>query len=208
MSERVCGCVRLAVGGVVALCVGVGALEGCESEEKVVRYKPFLAGLTPALQEGMTLKQGTEPVLNDSRVRPVDPGEVPDNKIVIVNEDKSERYISRSPVHVMRHVERCLDEEKDKPLLDQIVASSTKEHYRAQGKDPMVFIESLHERRKDIAKLFSRMPQGESSPTVQLRQFPDRVWRLDVVGGYAKDLVLTRLWVQMESGQWKLMWVD
>lgn len=185
-------------GCVVAMALCLGA---CATEEKVVRYKPFLTGIEGA-------KFGQEPVLGDPRVTPADPTEVPDNKIVREEPDGSKTLIARSPVHVMQHVERCLDENEDDLLLEQMVAQSTKDYYAAQGKDPKAFIRELHAKRKDIAKLFARMPQGESSPTVLLRQLPDRVWRIDVVGGFAKDLRLTRLWVQMERGQWKLMWVD
>lgn len=173
----------------------------CASEEKVVRYKPFLTGI-----EGATFNQ--QPVLADQRVTPIRPDSIADNRIVIDNPDGSTTLISRSPQHVMLHVERCLDENLDDLLLQQIVAEQTKTYYRAQGKDPTQFIELLHQRRKDIAKLFARLPQGEHSPSALLRQLPDRTWRIDLTSGYAKDLHWTRLWLQMERGQWKLLWLD
>lgn len=183
------------------VCVCAVVLGACTPEEKVIRYKPFLTGIEGA-------KFGSDPVLGDPRVSPANPQDVKDNKIVDESPDGKKTLIARSPSHVMQHVERCLDENEDQLLLDQMIAESTKNYYRAQGKDPIEYVNDLRAQRKDIAKLFARMPQGESSPTVLLRQLPDRVWRIDVVGGYAKDLRLTRLWVQMERGQWRLMWVD
>lgn len=183
-------------------------LGACAGEERVVRYKPFLATLGPALQEGMTLKVNKEPVLDDPRVRPLDPGAVPENRIRVENADGSVTLVSRSPRHVMQHVERCLDNDEDQLLFDQVIAEETKNYYRAQGKDPREYIDWLRENRKHVSRLFARMPQGESSPTVMLRQLPDRTWRIDVVGNYAKDLRYARLWVRMERGQWKLLWID
>jgi hypothetical protein len=194
--------------GALVLAAMLFVCPGCETEEKVVRYKPFLATLEPALNEGMTLKYSEKPVLGDPRVSPADPQAVADNKIVREDERGQKTLIARSPSHVMQHVERCLDDDEDELLLEQMVAESTKNYYRAQGKDPIEFVQDLRRQRKEIAKLFARMPQGESSPTVILKQLPDRVWRIDLVGGYAKDMKLTRLWVQMERGQWRLMWVD
>lgn len=205
MSTRRAGARTVRAAALLTLGLAVGA---CAPETKVVRYKPFLANLGPALQEGMTLKVNKEPVLNDARVSPVDPTAAPDNRIVIENEDGTKTLIARSPQHVMLHVERCLDEGEDDLLFEQMVAEQTKNYFRAQGKDPRSYIDQLRDDRRDIARLFARMPQGESSPTVMLRQFPERTWRIDVVGNYAKDLRFTRLWVQMERGQWKLLWID
>lgn len=177
------------------------ALTSCTPEEKVTRYKPFFTGIENA-------RFNEQPVLGDPRVTPVSPETGTENKIVIESPDGKKTLISRAPLHVMQHVERCLDENEDDLLLDQIIASQTKDYYRAQGKDPRQYVELLRSRRKDIAKLFARLPQGENSPTALLRQLPDRTWRVDLVGGYAKDLTWTRLWVQMERGQWKLLWID
>lgn len=180
----------------------------CTPEEKVVRYKPFLANLKPALGEGMTLKYNEEPVVGDPRVTPPSPSDAKGEAAIDESPDGKKKLVAHTPAHVMQLVERCLDENEDRLLLDQMVAESTKEYFRAQGKDPIGFVEDLHAKRKDIAKLFSRMPQGENSPTVILHQLPDRVWRIELIGGYAKDMRFTRLWVQMEKGQWRLMWVD
>lgn len=191
---------RGALSRLCGIAILTAPLCSCASEEKVVRYKPFLTGIDGA-------SHADTPVMGDTRVTPADPTkagdsivrETPDGKVVL---------ISKSPQHVMMHVERCLDEEQDQLLLEQVISEQTKDYYRTQGKDPLAYVQLLRDRRKDVAKLFSRMPQGEHSPSVMLRQLPDRVWRLDVVGGYAKGLNWTRLWVRMERGEWKLMWMD
>jgi hypothetical protein len=196
------------VAGAFAVAIGLAlslALAACENTEKTLRYKPFFSGLSDPRIE---TRFGTQPVTDSPVLKPIDPGAGADNRIRITSDDGKLTLISRAPVHVMSHVQTCLDNGEFDELFEQIVAESTKSHFRSQGKDPRTYLEFLKDNEKNIAKLFSRMPQGENSPSAVLRQLPDRVWRIDVTGAFAKDLELTRLWVQMERGSWKLMWID
>lgn len=110
----------------------------------------------------------------------------------------------------MAHVEALLDEdsdEADKALLEQLIDSTTKEHFRTQGKDPMDYVKKLHAERKNIAKTFARMPMAENSPTVIVRQPGNGIWVIELTGQAARSVKFTELWVRQDSGQWKLQWI-
>lgn len=174
-------------------------LAGCKTEEKVVNYKPFFAGLSGA-------EFATAPVEKDTgRAAPVASGEA---TIVIEEPDGSKRLVAYSPRHVMLHVENCLDEQQDELFLRDMVDDQAKEHFRTTGKDPMEFVKRLRKHRKDIAKLFARMPMAENSPTVIIDQPGNRTWVITLTGKPAEGLVWTRLWVRNNMGQFKLLWID
>jgi hypothetical protein len=175
-------------------------LTACAPEERVTQYKPFFTGIAGAEFAGQ------EPVRpSGDRRDPLSPGDV---KTVIEHEDGTKTYLARVPLHLMAHVENLLDEnsdEADAALLEQLVDIRTKEHYRSQGKDPAEFVRGLHRRRKDIAKLFARMPMAENSPTVLVEQPGDRMWVIRLTGQAAEDTRLRELWVRFDLGQWRLV---
>lgn len=179
-------------------------LAACASEEKVVSYKPFFSGIGSA-------EFGTAPVQSARTGATADPTEVaPDEKLVIIADDGTRTYISRTPRNVMGHLMSVLDEntpEGDAAFLDQMVSEKTIEYYRSNGKDPADFIKELRARQKDIAKSFARMPMAEHSPTVIIEQPGDRTWCIRLTGAAAKDVRYTQFWVRLERKQWKLMWL-
>ena len=186
--------------GAVAM---IFALSACAPEEKVVRYKPFFAGL-----EGAEFS-GQKPVLNDPKVRPNDPtASKPDEKIVIENKDGTVTLVSRCPKHVMIHLEHFLDADEDDVLVEQVLSDETKEYFRKQGKDPHEYIKELKESRKDIAIFFARIPAAEHTPTVLVDPVGNKTWRIRLTGRPAEGLKYTRLWVKPEGGIWKLVWLD
>lgn len=179
-------------------------LTACSSEEKVVSYKPFFTGIGSA-------EFGTEPVQSQRTGEIADPTAVaPDEKLMVIEEDGTRTYISRSPRNVMGHLMNVLDEntpEGDAAFLDQLVSEKTIEYYRSNGKEPLDFMKELRARQKDIAKSFARMPMAEHSPTVIIDQPGDRTWCIRLTGAAAKDVRYTQLWVRLENKQWKLMWL-
>jgi hypothetical protein len=192
-----------AIGPKVAALMLVLSIAACQPEQKVTKYKPFFTGLGDA-------KFGTDPVNPNEGY--VDPTAIsPEEKIVITNDDGSRTFLSPSPRSVMTHVETLLDEntpEADTILVEQIISQKTIEHYQTDGKDPTEYVHKLHEQRKDIAKLFARMPMAEHSPTVLIDQPGDNMWVIKLTGAPTKGLKLTRIWVRLEKKQWKLVWID
>lgn len=177
---------------------------GCQREENVVRYKPFFTGITGA---EVTRGAGAVPVNPD--LGHIDPTKLPaDAKLIVENPDGSKTLIAKSLRHMMGHLERCLDEGEDELLMDQVISEKTKQQYRSEGKDPQQIIRFLKRNRKDIAKLFSRMPMGEYTPTVILEQPGDKMWAIRLTGAAARDMKFTKVWARLEEGHWRFVWVE
>lgn len=172
---------------------------GCQSEEKVVRYNPFLANV-PGAETSM------KPV--GSRFKDFkDPSRLDGDKTVIENPDGSIKVVAKSIRHLMTNIMLCLEYEDDEVLFEQVVSDQTKAEFRGRGQDPKEVVELLKNSRGDIALLFSRMPFGEQSPNVIIQQPARRTMMLEVTGLAAKDLTYTQLWAVMEKGNWKLLWI-
>lgn len=184
-----------------ALCVLCLLLSSCSPEEKVVRYKPFFANIADA-------QFGEQKPVN-ANAGYADPTQVADDtKLVVVKPDGSKVLIAKSVQNMMAHLSRCLDENDDKLLIDQVLSQKTKDHYRDMGKDPKELVQALKANRKEVAKTFGRMPLAEHSPTVILEQPGDKTWIIKVTGAAAKDLQYTRLWARLEEGNWRFLWLD
>lgn len=190
--------------GAVAIVAALSTTGGCQREENVVRYKPFFTGITGA---EVTRGTGAEPVnANDGYI---DPTKLPsDAKLVIEHADGSKTLVAKSLRHMMGHLERCLDEGEDDLLMEQVISEKTLEHYRSEGKDPRQIIRHLKRNRKDIAKLFARMPMGEYTPTVILEQPGDKMWAVRLTGAAARDMKFTKVWARLEDGHWRFVWVE
>ncbi len=185
------------------------ALLACESDDRVVRYKPFFTGL-----EGANFGDQA-PVVGDRATTPRREAKQPEaasepefeNKLFTLNLDGSKRLVLASPLHVMRLLELLLDEGEDKTIADQLFSEKTRLEFGGTAESAVQAVDYLHQHRRDIAVLFARMPLAENSPTVIVDQPGDRVWVIRLTGRPAEGLRFTRLWVRLESGKWKFMWV-
>lgn len=212
--------------GALAGAVGVLGLVACETEENVVGYKPFFAGLPGAeggkdpvygdraSDTGATGSAGaggaagvheTDLLMDD----PLDPNAASSDPLVVENADGSKTLVVRSIRHVMTHIERRLDEgeEGEKLLYEQVVADAAKKEYAEQGKSEAQMMEYLREHRRDIAVLFSRLPFAEHTPGVYLKKRARNRFVLELPPLAKKGSNFSELWVQMEGGQWKFLWV-
>jgi hypothetical protein len=182
--------------GVVVAGLLVGA---CQPETRVVRYNPFLANIPGA----------------ETQVKPVgdrlgeyqDPTVVEGNRTILENPDGSVTLVAKSVRHLMSHIMLCLEYEDDEVLFEQVISERTKQEFRGEGKDPIEAVEFLKNNRQDIALLFARMPFGEQSPNIILKQPAKRTVQLSLTGLAAKDMRFTELWAVMEHGNWKLLWI-
>lgn len=197
MSAARPGAGPLRAAAALGLALAAGA---CAPEERVTQYKPFFAGIAGADFGGQAPVGAPR-----SAAVPADPGAV---QTVVEREDGTKTYLARAPIHLLGHIESLLDEgsaEADRDLLEQLVDVRTKEHYRAQGKDPAEFVRMLHRRRKDLAQTFARMPMAEQSPTVLVGQPGDRTWVLRLTGQAAEDVRFAEVWIRFDLGQWRLV---
>jgi hypothetical protein len=172
---------------------------GCQSEEKVLKYNPFLANIPGA-------ETKTKPV-GERFDNYIDPTKLEGDKTVLENPDGSVTLVAKSVRHLMTNITLCLQYEDDELLLDQVISEQTKGRFRGEGKEPEEAVKFLKENQKDISALFARMPFGEHSPNIILKQPARRTVVLELTGLAAKDMRFTELWAVMEKGDWKLLWI-
>lgn len=180
----------------VILGVGVGAVVGCAVEEEVVRWDPPLAGL-PGAQTGQPVVRGQGAF--------VSPNAAPDG-ITIEHEDGSVTLVSRSGRHLMVHIWTTIENEEEELFTEQLLSERTKAEFRERGFDPAEAHRELVRRKRDVAKLFAQMPQGEMTPGVLMKKIGDRTYRLGVSGPGTERLRWRFMDMVMESGQWRLRW--
>jgi hypothetical protein len=173
-------------------------LPSCAREEKVVRYKPFFANIADA-------RQGQPPVQPNAGYH--DPTAY-SGESRIENPDGSVRLISKSVRQLMSHIERTLDDGDDDLFLEQLLSEETKRHYRGEGKDPADAVAYFHEHRRDIATLFARMPFGEYSPSIIRTKTGRNQWKFELIAAAKRDSPLTELWVALEDGEYRLIWIE
>lgn len=196
---------RLRAGFVVtAWVLSLLALGACASQEKVVRYKPFLTGIDGATFGGPKGSQG--PV--DPNAGYTDPTANSEEKLVTENPDGTKTLISRCPLHVMSHLERFLDEHDDRTLIEQVISEKTLAEFRSRGQTDVELLDYLYANRRNIAMMFARMPLAEHSPTVIVDQPGDKTWVIRLTGSSTRGLACTRLYVRLERGQWRFLWIN
>lgn len=206
---------------------------GCQAEERVVRYQPWFSGLpgaesgTPAVMPDEPDRRGliAAPSSNaapDAARTNTDAADAaadqPDDARADAAVSKGRRAVGPDgrPVlltpsvrDVMVHLMITLRDGEDDLLFDQLIAESTKEHFRAQGLDPRTQVLTyLRDHREDIQALFDRMPAAERSPGVMFRKSGRRRFEVYPSGFDTRDLRLRSLWVEQERGAWKLAWIS
>lgn len=173
----------------------------CTPEEKVVRYKPFLSGI-PDAKTGMPVVTGPGDSVAIS-------AEDTDNTGIIKNRDGSTTLVTKSVRQLMRHLERTLDDGKqDEIIFDQLIAEDTKQYIRSQNTDPREYVAYLHNQRREIALFFARLPVGEGSPNAVFEPTGNKQYVVRLTGAAAKGLRFTKLWVALEKGNFKLLWLS
>ena len=190
-----------------ALCVS--ASTSCEREEKIHNYKPFFSGLEGA-------KTQTPATVEQSKKVPIPEAEAGDKVgLIKENKDGSVTLISKSGRNLMSHILRTLADEEDavvaKELKDQFVkqvlSEITRAEYRERNLDPEIAYTELKKQRKEIAKLFNRMPMGEYSPNVLMEQIGKNLIRVKLTGQAKKGMERwTGFDMILEKGNWRLRW--
>jgi hypothetical protein len=179
---------------------------GCQSEERIINYKPFMAGIDSAGSD-VTVRSGQAHV-KDGQV--VGTGRIDDDQratqIVIENEDGSVTLISRSGSHLMRHIQRTLYENERDLFTEQVLSEITKQEFRERGRDPAEAFDALKETEREIGELFSRMPLGEHTPQVIMDKVGRSMFRVKVTGVGVNDLHWRGFDMVLEEGNWKLRW--
>lgn len=189
---------RAAVGGtVVALCLF--AFLGCETETRIVRSKPWFAGLQGA--EGDTRAIGIEKEFSSPVL------DAPEDRIVIENDDKSVTLLAKNGRHLMIHIYNTMMEYDRDLFTNQVLSEMTKREFRERGMDPRSAFDMLLRQEDDIVTLFAMMPQGERTPGYLMEAQGEGVFRVRVHGKQSEGLKVVGFDMVMEGGNWKLRWI-
>ena len=200
--------------GAIVLGACYAGAPGCQPEEKIVRYRPILAAAPGAVS-------ATEPVgprfegsysdptaSRDASGAPV-MGELDENgrpRTYIELPDGTKRLISPSGRHLMSHIINTIDDNDRELFLDQVLSNVTKNEFMTRGLDPGIAFDELRRRRTDIIRLFDKMPNGEFTPGMLMKNVGNGVQRLRVYGTKATELKWTFMDMRFEEGQWRLRW--
>jgi hypothetical protein len=181
--------------------IGVGALAGCQPEERIVNYRPFFSGLEgvrtgqPEVRDGKVVSAGTRDASEMSM------------EIVVENEDGSVTLLSKSGSHLMRHIQRTLHEDERELFVEQVLSEVTRREFEERGLDPTEAFDQLKEHEREIAELFARMPLGEHTPQVIMKKVGRNTFRVRVTGMGTDALYWRGYDMVLEGGNWRLRWM-
>lgn len=179
--------------GLAVVCAG---LVGCAVEERVVKWDPPMAGL-PGAQTG-------RPVVREQSAF-ASPEAAPDG-IAIENEDGTVTLVSRSGRHLMVHIWTTIENDEESLFVEQVLSDRTAGEFVERGYDPAEAYRELVKRKRDVAKLFAQMPQGEMTPGVLMEKVGEKTYRLGVSGPGTEELRWRFMDMVMEGGNWRLRW--
>jgi hypothetical protein len=200
---------------------GGGALvSGCASEDKILKYKPFFTNVQGAVTA--TPAVGVE--ASGDRAASATAGEspVPANGEPVNPDAVAESYydkLAKLPDHLVtleagdigtlvHHVRWTLDTDRDRVLIDQLLAEELISELRSRGQTPDDYVDWLHENRRDVEIMLARMPMFERSPTVVYEQTAKHTYRVRLTGAAERGVKFTQLWVSMERGRYRLLWIS
>lgn len=142
---------------------------GC-SYERVVYRRPMFAGL-PGVESGGAL-------ISDKPRGYRDPTQIDGGEITIEREDGSKVLLARSARHLMAHIYTTLKEDQKELFTEQVLCEATRAEFRARAVDVGEAFDYLKEHEQEVAALFGRMPMGEYTPGVLMRQIGEDVYRV------------------------------
>ncbi|MEX2219622.1 MAG: hypothetical protein WD749_12785 [Phycisphaerales bacterium] len=182
----------------LALLAAVCLAGACQ--ERIVRYKPFFAGL-----EGVQTQ--TPAVYEKSPALPNAAADADETPLYAHGPDGKTRLISRTGIQLMHHIRTVLAEGDAELFGEQVLSGGTQREFRERGLDPgEESLRRLKPREKDIAKLFARMPMGEHSPNVLTEPLGGNTFRVKLTGPATRELHWTGFDMVLEQGNYRLRW--
>jgi hypothetical protein len=179
--------------------IGVTLLAGPGCEQRVVRYESFLTGLPQAQQSlpaGRDLGDYVDPtLLDESTLVKVDPA------------TRKKTLTARNGRHLMIHLYTTVDENDYETFVSQVLSQRSRAEFAQRGVDPREGFAHLRRKQADLQILFQRMPGGENTPGLRLRDVGGGARRVEVDGIAAKGLYWTGFDMVQERGNWKLRWM-
>ncbi|MBK7405434.1 MAG: hypothetical protein IPJ41_12580 [Phycisphaerales bacterium] len=146
-----------------------GALAGC-SYEKTVYRRPMLSGLPGVISGG--------DMMSEKPMGYQDPRVSQDGRITIDRGDGSKVLVARSARDLMAHIYSTLKADQRDVFTAQVLCDATRQEFVERGFEPGEAFAYLKEHEGEVAALFGRMPGGEYTPGVVLRQISGNVYRV------------------------------
>lgn len=177
---------------------------GCTPERRELSYRTPLDNV-PGIQRGDKPPSESGPGAASAAV---DPRAAPE-ALIRKDERGREVLVLESPRHVIVHLSRMLgDPESDALMLEQFVSEQTKRRMITDGGEPGDAIKYIRANARAINDLLTRMPFAEQSPDVSMERQGNNVYRLRLRKGPARGLTFDSVWVVLEGGKWKWLWVS
>jgi hypothetical protein len=177
------------------------ALLACQREEKVVKYRPFFTGLSGTAM-------GTEPVNAGlgAGLPANEDDSAPDASGISTAPDGTTIMRARSARQLMVHITKTILDNDAEAFAGQVLSQASRQEYIDRGLDPREAFALATAQRQDIGRLFKRMPMGEHTPFVIMRKLGAKVYRVELTGQSADDLVFRGFDMVMEESYYKLRW--
>jgi len=188
-----------AVGSTILLSAPVLALLGACQQTRVISQRQPLQVLRQ--QQGGGLAAGRSAQQRDERAR------LPSiDELVVEQPDGSEKLIVNSVRDLMLHTGRAIERGDAELFAEQILSSVTRNEFVMRGRDPEEALGMLSRHEEGVRRLFERMPMGEYTPGLYLRQVGDNVYRLEArnMPGGARYTFIDAVF---ERGRWYLRWL-
>jgi hypothetical protein len=171
-------------------------LSGCATETRIIRKKPWFAGL-PGVEGDATV---IEPTREATYL------ELPEDQIRADNDDGTVTLRARNGRHLMIHIYNGIMEGDRDLFTQQILSNRTKQEFLSRGKDPGEAFDMLVAMEDDIVDLFNAMPFAERTPGLFLTNVGDKVQRVRVSNLQAQYMKLAGMDMIMERGEYRLVW--
>lgn len=174
------------------------ACVSCAREEKVVRYKPWFAGLEGA--------QINRQVAIPAELRSDPTGGVTEDQLRVEHEDKSVTLVARTGRQLMIHIYTTLAENERDLFAKEVLSEATRAEYRRQGLDPGLAFDALLQHEDEIIDFFNAIPYAENTPGVFWQPQGGRTFRIEANGLARTNLKIVGMDMTMDRGNWKLRW--
>ncbi|MFN7396232.1 MAG: hypothetical protein ACK5UW_04705 [bacterium] len=176
------------------------ALTGCE-QSREISYKTPLDRVPGASRSDASLAKQVQQT-------PVEAARAKREELSKKDERGREVLVLESPHQAIFNLGRLLnDPASDGMLLEQLISETTKKRMVADGGTPEDAVVFLRENTQDIQDLLRRMPFAEQSMDVSMEKQGGGVYCFRLRKGPARGLRYDSVWLALENGKWKWVWV-
>ncbi len=168
---------------------------GCY-EERVVGARGLLVGL-PGAETGL-------PVENNAKFVPTLA-----TPLGGIREEIDEDTVvlhAKTVQHLMAHIVHAIEHDEQDLFVEQIMSRVTLDEFETRRVDPALGFQEILRRQRDVFRLFSAMPFGESTPGLYLEPLGPNTFRVALPKSAWGDLRWVGIDAVFEKGNFRLRW--